>query len=173
MFSSHFCYTLIFIYKQLWSDLSSRNCLYSQGFLGSNLSARNTVISWFKIGITISDFKIFSKMFSIATWGYTYAYFFGILSPVKMKLGQILVCQIFITCFWLNAADWKLVPGPFMILLKWQNNELWPFLIVDIYHWLTLIVSYSHFQKNETLESWLSWLLSNLNKLLNWKGSGT
>ena len=32
-----FCYTLIFIYKQLWSGLSSRSCLYSQGFLGSKL----------------------------------------------------------------------------------------------------------------------------------------
>ena len=36
-----------------------------------------------------------------------------------------------------------------------------------------LIVGYSHFQKNETLESWHSWLLSNLSRLLNWKGPGT
>ena len=37
VFFSHFCYTLIFIYKQLWSGLSSRSCLYCQDFLGSKL----------------------------------------------------------------------------------------------------------------------------------------
>ena len=26
--------------------------------------------------------------------------------------------KTFLTCFWLNAGDWKLVPGPFMILMK-------------------------------------------------------
>ena len=40
----------------------------------------------------------------------------------------------------LNGEDWKLVPGPFMILLKWQYSEIWPFVIVDIYHFqLSLI----------------------------------
>ena len=29
------------------------------------------------------------------------------------------------------------------------------------------------FSKNKTLESWHNWLLSNWNRLLNWKGSGT
>ena len=42
--------------------------------------------------------------------------------------------------FWLNARDWKLVPGPFMILLKWQYHEICKFLVVDIYHFqLSLI----------------------------------
>ena len=36
--------------------------------------------------------------------------------------------------FWLNVGDWKLVPGPFMILLKWQYSKIWPFLLVEIYH---------------------------------------
>ena len=37
-----------------------------------------------------------------------------------MKYGQMLeaVWQLFPTCFWLIAGDWKLVPGPAMILLK-------------------------------------------------------
>ena len=41
-------------------------------------------------------------------------------SYTKMKFGQILVCCMakFPLCFWLNAGDWKLVLGPFMILLK-------------------------------------------------------
>ena len=58
--------------------------------------------------------------------GYTYAYFFWILSTIKMKFGQILVCcRISISnIFWLNAGDLKLVPVPFMILLKWEYNEI-------------------------------------------------
>ena len=34
---SHFCYKLIFIYKQPWTGLSSQSCLYFQGFLDSKL----------------------------------------------------------------------------------------------------------------------------------------
>ena len=44
------------------------------------------------------------------------------------------VWQTFLTCFWLFAGDWKLVPDPFLILLKWQHVEIWPFLIVGIHH---------------------------------------
>ena len=31
----------------------------------------------------------------------------------------------------LNVGDWKLVPGPFMILIK-LHNEICQFLVVDI-----------------------------------------
>ena len=52
---------------------------------------------------------------------YTFVYFFWILSAIKMKFSQILMYLIiFLTCFWLSAGDWKLVPAPFMILMKWQ-----------------------------------------------------
>ena len=37
MFFSQFCYTLIFIYKQLGSGVIPQSCLYFQGFLGSKL----------------------------------------------------------------------------------------------------------------------------------------
>ena len=40
----------------------------------------------------------------------------------------------FLTRFWLNAGVYNLVPGPFMILLKWQVSEIWRSLIADIYH---------------------------------------
>ena len=42
--------------------------------------------------------------------------------------------QTFLKCFWLNAGDWKLVPGPSMTLRKLQYSEIWPLLIGDIYH---------------------------------------
>ena len=37
---------------------------------------------------------------------------------VKMKFGRV------VTSFYFNAGDWKLVSGPFMILLKQQFNEI-------------------------------------------------
>ena len=36
--------------------------------------------------------------------------------------------------FWLNAGDRKLVPGPFIILMKWQYNKICQFLVAEIYH---------------------------------------
>ena len=53
-----------------------------------------------------------------------------------MKFGQMLVyCMTNVSnMFWLNAEDWELVPGHFMILLKLQYSEIWTFLIGDIYH---------------------------------------
>ena len=36
-----------------------------------------------------------------------------------------------------------------------------------------LILPYLPFQKNETLETWHKWLLSDCSRLLNWKGPGT
>ena len=100
-----------------------------------------------KIIFRSRDIKIFvflwnlqiSKFVLLHNASYTYAYCFWILSPIKIKFGQILVCymtvwQTFLTYFWLNAGDWKLVPGSFMILLKWQYSKIWSFLMVDIYH---------------------------------------
>ena len=37
VFCSQFCYTLIFIYKQLGSGVIPQSCLYFQGFMGSKL----------------------------------------------------------------------------------------------------------------------------------------
>ena len=70
-----------------------------------------------------------------------------------MKLGQILVCCTtnMSNMFLLNAGDWKLVPAPFMILLKWQYSEIWPFLIVDIYHFKMSLV---HLFKNKNTKHW-------------------
>ena len=75
--------------------------------------------------------------------------------------------QTFLTWFWLNAGDWKLVPGPVMILLKQQYSKIWPVLIVEVYHFYMSVIHF--FQKIETLESWHKWLLSNWSRLLNWK----
>ena len=75
----------------------------------------------------------------------------------------------FLICF--PCWSGKLVPGPFMILLKWQYSKTWPFLVIDIYHFQMSLIHL--FKKNETLESWHDWLLSNWSRLLNWKEPGT
>ena len=36
------------------------------------------------------------------------------------------------TCFQLNAGNWKLVPGSFMISLKQKYSDMWPIIIVYI-----------------------------------------
>ena len=51
-----------------------------------------------------------------------------------MKLGQILMHQTLLTGFWLNTGEWELVPGLFIILIKWQYNEISKFLVVDLHH---------------------------------------
>ena len=66
------------------------------------------------------------------------------------------------TCLQLNARDWKLLLGPFMILLELKYSEIWSF-----FHCQFLIFLYSTFQKIETLESLHNWLLRNWGKLLN------
>ena len=43
-----------------------------------------------------------------------------------MKFGQILMQRmtLLLTCFELHSEDWKLVTGPFMILIEWKYHEL-------------------------------------------------
>ena len=77
---------------------------------------------------------------------------------MEVTLMLISVWKAFLTCFWFIAGDWKLVPTPIMILSNLQYSDIWPSLIVDIYHFL--IAPYSLFQKSEKLESWHNWLLS-------------
>ena len=77
---------------------------------------------------------------------------------------------MFLTCFWLNLREWKLVPGPFIASLNDNRPRSGHF---NSWHLPFLIVPSSHIQKNETLKSWHNWLLSNLSRWLNWKESGT
>ena len=73
---------------------------------------------------------------------YTYAYFFWILSTIKMTFGQILVCSItkLSSIFLAQYFRVETISRHFFILLNWQYSEIWPFLTVDIYHfWMSLI----------------------------------
>ena len=65
---------------------------------------------------------------------YTYALF---LSNPRHYQNEVssntsAVWQTFLACIWFTTGDWKLIPGPFMILLKGQYSKIWLFLIADI-----------------------------------------
>ena len=102
----------------------------------------------------------------------TYAYFFWILSPVKMKFGQILVCCMTNISNMFSAECGRLETSSrlFYDFIKMATQQ--DLAIFNGWHIPFLIVFYSPFQKNETLESWHIWLLSNWDRLLNWKGPG-
>ena len=74
--------------------------------------------------------------------------FFLILSTIKMKLGQILVCCITnISSIFFNAGDWKLVLDPFYDFIK---MTIWRDLaILNSWHLPFSIVPYSPFRKNK------------------------
>ena len=98
---------------------------------------------------------------------YTYAYFFWILSPIKIKFGQILVCCMTNISNMFLAECWRLETSSrlFYDFIKMTIQQ--DLAIFNGWHIPFLIVLYSPFQKNETLESWYIWLLSNWGRLLN------
>ena len=62
------------------------------------------------------------------------------------------VWKTFLTCFWLNAVDWKLFPRLFYFFIKMtvkQDRTIFNSRYLPFY-----IVPYSPFQKDDTLESW-------------------
>ena len=93
---------------------------------------------------------------------YIYAYFFWILSAIKMKFSLIVCCMANITNMSL-AECWRLETHS-------RLSKIWPFLMIDIYHFQLSLIDL--FKKNETLESWYNWLLSNWGRFLNGKGPG-
>ena len=90
-----------------------------------------------------------------------------------MKFGQILVCCMTNISNMILAQCWRLETSsrPFYDLIK--IKILRGLVIFNSWHLPFLNVPYSLFQKNETLESWRNWLLSNWRRLLDWKGFGT
>ena len=104
---------------------------------------------------------------------YTFAYFLWILCTINMKFGQILVYLITNIPNMILTHCWG---------MKTSSRPFYNFNKMTIYQDLSIFSSwyvpflnlhYSPFQKNETLETWHNWLLSNWIMLLNWKRPGT
>ena len=86
-----------------------------------------------------------------------------------MEFGQILVCCMknrFLGCWRLQTSS-RLFYG-FVKMTIYQHLAIFNGL-----HLQFSIVSDSPFQKNEPVEHWYNWLLSNFSRLLNWKEPGT
>ena len=86
-----------------------------------------------------------------------------------MEFGQILVCCMknrFLGC-WRLQTSYRLFYG-FVKMTIYQHLAIFNGL-----HLQFSIVSDSPFQKNEPVEHWYNWLLSNFSRLLNWKEPGT
>ena len=104
---------------------------------------------------------------------YSYVHLFLILSTIKMKFGQILMCCITNSSNMFLARSWRLETSsrPLNDFIKTEISQ-----DLAIFNWWDLpflIVAFSPFQKIETLESWRNWLLSIWRRLLNWKGPVT
>ena len=104
---------------------------------------------------------------------HTSTYFCWILCRMRMKFGQILVCCMTNISNMFLAQCWRLEtsPRPFYDFNK--MTILGDLTVFNSWHLPYLIVPYSLFQKNEVLESWHNWLLSNWSKLLNSEGPET
>ena len=96
----------------------------------------------------------------------SYIYAFWILSPTKMKFGEIIVCcttntsNIFLVKCWRLETSSRL----FYDFIKMTIQQ--DLAIFNGWHIPFLIVLYLPFQKNKKLESWHIWLLSNWGRLL-------
>ena len=100
---------------------------------------------------------------------YSYVYLFLILSTIKIKFGQILMCCMANISNMFSAQYWRLdtKSRPFYDYIKTEIQR--DLVIFNWWRLPFLIVPFSSFQKGEALESWRNWLLSIWSRLLNWK----
>ena len=84
-----------------------------------------------------------------------------------MKFGQALVCSMTNISKMFLAECWRLETSSWLFYDFIKMTIQQDMAIFNGWHIPFLIVLYSPFQKNETLESWHIWLLSNWGRLLN------
>ena len=126
----------------------------------------------FCVFVKCKDFKICYVIISIATSWKLHLYLF-LLNPksYQMKLDQILVCSMAHISNMFLAQCWR---------LETSFRLSYDFIKMAIERNLAFFNSWHFFncplftlKKNETLESWNSWLLSDLSRWLNWNWPGT
>ena len=112
--------------------------------------SRDTVIFVFLWNLQISKLVTSSEVL-LHNASYTYAYFFWILSPIKMKLGQILVCCLTNISNMFLAECWRLKTSSrlFYEFIKMTMQQ--DLAIFSGWHIPFLIVLYSHVQKMKRL----------------------
>ena len=125
----------------------------------------------FCVCVKSTDFKIYGIIMVIAIkWKLHLSLFLFNTSIIKMKFGQISVCCVTNFSNMYLALCWRLETSfrafyDFIKMIMYQDLA-----VFNSWHFKFLIVLYSPFQKNGTLESCHVWLLSNWSRLLNWEG---
>ena len=101
---------------------------------------------------------------------YTYANFIWILSTIKIKFGQIIVCCMTNISNMFLAECWRLETSSRLFYNFIKMAILQDLTIFNGWHLPFLIVPYSHFQKKETLE-----ITSKLhqNSMSKWRGNSS
>ena len=96
----------------------------------------------------ISKYVTSSKVL-LHNGSYTSSYFFWILSHIRMKFGQPLMCCMANISNMILAQCWRLEisPGPFYDFIKMTIQQ--DLTVFDSWRLLFLIVPYLPFQKNE------------------------
>ena len=120
----------------------------------------------FCVFVKSTDFKIRDVNISIATLWKLHLYLFLLNPKSYQNETRSNTNMVLVQCWRLETSS-----RPFCDFIKTTIGQ--DLAIFNSWHLPFLIVPYSPFQKNETLESWHNWLLSNLSRLLNWKEPGT
>ena len=108
----------------------------------------------FCVFVKPNDIKICDVIIGMLHNGsYTLAYFFWILSTIKMKLGQIKVCRMknfsnmFLAQCWRLNTSCRLFYNFIKMILYY--SDIWPFLIVDIHHFQMSLIHLFKIMKTE------------------------
>ena len=117
----------------------------------------------FCVFVKPADFKICDVIISCKL----HLCLFWILSPIKIKFGQILVCCMTTISNMFLAKCWRLETSsrPFYDFIKMTIQQ--DLAIFNCWYIPLFIVLYSPFQKNKTLKFWHIWLSRNWDRLLN------
>ena len=100
----------------LYKTIHCHKAVLDAQFIKFFIWRKNVLFSRYRgfcVFVKSADFRTCDIEVLLHNASYTYAYFFWILSPIKMTFGQILV--------YCMTNIWKLVPGSFMILFKRQS----------------------------------------------------
>ena len=111
--------------------------------------SRDIEIFEFLWNLQISKFVTPSQVL-LHNVSYTYAYFFRILSPIKMKFRQILVCCMTNISIMFLAESWRLETSSRLFYHFIKYSKIWPFLMVDMYHFyfsFLFFISFIHLSK--------------------------
>ena len=119
-------FIIVFYLLKVTSTSKSAWCVINEFFY---LKKKNVLFSKyldFCVFANSVDFKICDVIIDIATYWKLLLCLF-LLNPTyyqnEIWSNTSVLYDIFLTCFWLNAGEWKLVSGPFMILLIAKSSH--------------------------------------------------